>query len=162
LGIAAVAAWRRWSILVVAGLVVGAYFVFGGALALPHTTMLGFVPTLETLQKLAVGTVTSWKHMLTTVAPVGAADGHLIVPFLLCLAVAVCTASFALRLTSVAWALLPVAAMLVLTIALGTPEPAFPVAQGLLLSVLAIAWLAVPQLWAPHNGAEIGRASCRA
>ncbi|MGL3149265.1 transglutaminaseTgpA domain-containing protein [Microbacterium sp. A82] len=153
LGIAAVAAWRQWSILVIAGLVVGAYFVFGGALALPHTTMLGFVPTLETLQKLAVGTVTSWKHMLTTVAPVGAADGHLIVPFLLCLVVAVCTASFALRLTSVAWALLPVAAMLVLTIALGTPAPAFPVAQGLLLAVLAIAWLAVRQLWAPHNDA---------
>lgn len=153
LGIAAASAWRRWGVLVVAGLTVAAYFVFGGALALSHTTMLGVVPTLDTLQRLAVGTVTSWKQVLTTVAPVGAADGHLIVPFLLSLAAAVCTASFALRLGHVGWALLPAVAMLVLVIAMGTPEPAFPVAQGLLLAVLAIAWLAVRQLWAPKNAA---------
>ena len=85
LAIAGVAAWRRWGILIITGLTVAAYFVFGGAFALPHTAILGFIPTLETLQKLALGTVTSWKQMLTTVAPVAAADGHLIVPFLLSL-----------------------------------------------------------------------------
>jgi hypothetical protein len=65
----------------------------------------------------------------------------------------VLTASLALRLPQVAWALLPAGVMLVMVIALGTPEPAFPVAQGLVFAVLAIAWLALRQLWAPQNAA---------
>ncbi|WP_223587196.1 transglutaminase domain-containing protein [Microbacterium sp. OVT16B] len=153
LAISAVAAWRRWGILIIAGLTVAAYFVFGGALALPHTTLLGVVPTLDTLQRLALGTVTSWKQMLTTVAPVAAADGHLIVPFLLALVGTVLTASLALRLSRVAWALIPAGALLMLVIVLGTPEPAFPLAQGLVFAVMAIAWLALRQLWAPQNDA---------
>lgn len=151
--IAAVTTWRRWGILIIAGLTVAAYFVFGGALALPQTTILGFVPTLETLEKLAVGTVTAWKQMLTTVAPVAAADGHLLVPFLLALVATTVTASLALRLPVVAWALIPAGLLLVMVIALGTPEPAFPLVQGLLFAVGAIAWLALRQLWAPQNSA---------
>ncbi|MBW8762995.1 MAG: transglutaminase domain-containing protein [Microbacterium sp.] len=153
LAIAAVAAWRRWGILIITGLTVAAYFVFGGALALPHTAFLGFVPTIDTLQKLALGTVTSWKQMLTTVAPVAAADGHLIVPFLLSLVGAVLTASLALRLSQVGWALIPAGVVLILAIVLGTPEPAFPLAQGLVFAIFAISWLALRQLWAPQNAA---------
>lgn len=153
LAIAAVSAWRRWGILIVAAMTVAAYFVFGGALALPHTTIAGVVPTLDTLQRLALGVVTSWKQMLTTVAPVSAADGHLLVPFLLSLVTAVVSASLALRLSQAAWALIPAGAMLILVIALGTPEPAFPVVQGLVFAVISIAWLALRQLWAPRNAA---------
>lgn len=151
--VAAVAAWRRWGILIVAGLTVAVYFVFGGALALPQTAIVGVVPSLDTLQRLALGAVTSWKQLLTTVAPVAAADGHLIVPFLLTLVVTVLTASLALRLPQVTWALLPAGVLLVMVIALGTPEPAVPVVQGLAFAVLAMAWLALRQLWAPRNAA---------
>ncbi|MBT2495377.1 transglutaminase domain-containing protein [Microbacterium sp. ISL-59] len=151
LAIAAVATWRRWGILIIAGLTVAAYFVFGAAFALPQTAILGFIPTLETLQKLALGTVTAWKQMLTTVAPVAAADGHLIVPFLLALVVTTLTASLALRLSQVAWALLPAGVLLMLVIALGTPEPAFPLVQGLVFAVVSMSWLALRQLWAPQN-----------
>jgi len=151
LAIAAVATWRRWGILITTGLTVAAYFVFGGALALPQTSLLGFIPTIETLQKLAVGTVTAWKQMLTTVAPVAAVDGHLVVPFLLALVVTTLTASLALRLPQVAWALLPPGVLLMLVIALGTPEPAFPLVQGLVFAVVSMSWLALRQLWAPQN-----------
>lgn len=153
LAIAAVATWRRWGILITTGLTVGAYFVFGGAFALPQTSLLGIIPSLETLQILAVGTVTSWKQILTTVAPVAAADGHLVVPFLLTLVATTLTASLALRLSQVAWALLPAGAAFMLVIALGTPDPAFPLAQGLVFAVVSIAWLALRQLWAPQNSA---------
>lgn len=153
LAIAAVAAWRRWGILIITGLTVLAYFVFGGALALPHTTIAGVIPTLDTLQQLAVGVVTSWKQMLTTVAPVAAPDGHLIVPFLLLLVIAVLTASLALRLTRAAWALIPAAALLALVIALGTPEPAVPIIQGTVFAIVSMAWLALHQIWAPQNAA---------
>ena len=153
LAIAAVAAWRRWGILITTGLVLAAYFVFGGALALPQTTIIGVVPTLDTLQRLALGPVTAWKQLLTTVAPVAASDGHLLVPFLLALVVTALTASLALRLAQVAWALIPAAALLMLVIALGTPEPAFPIAQGLIFAVVGVAWLALRQIWAPQNAA---------
>jgi hypothetical protein len=149
--IAAVAAWRRWGILIVTGLVIAAYFVFGAALALPHTAILGVVPTLESLQRLALGTVTAWKQLLTTVAPIAAADGHLVAPFLLALTVTTLTASLALRLRQVAWALLPAGVLLMLVIALGTPEPAFPIVQGLVFAVVSIAWLALRQIWEPQN-----------
>ncbi|MBT2484526.1 MULTISPECIES: transglutaminase domain-containing protein [unclassified Microbacterium] len=153
LAISAAAAWRRWGILVITGLTIAAYFVFGAALALPQTAILGVIPSLETLQKLAVGPVTAWKQMLTTVAPVAASDGHLLVPYLLALVATVLTASLALRLSHVAWALLPAGVLLMLVIALGTPEPAFPVVQGLVFAVVSIAWLALRQLWAPQNAA---------
>ena len=42
--IAAIAAWRHWGILILTGLVIAAYFVFGGALALPHTALFGASP----------------------------------------------------------------------------------------------------------------------
>lgn len=153
LGIAAVAARRRWGILTVTGLTLAAYFLFGGAFALGHTAIAGAIPTLETLRQLAIGVVTSWKSLLTTVAPVAASDGHLLVPFLLALVASVMTASFALRLRQPAWALLPSAATLLFVIAMGVPQPAWPVAQGMLFAGVTIVWLALRQRWAPQNSA---------
>jgi hypothetical protein len=163
IAVAAVGAWRRWGVLVLAGLTIGVYFVFGAALALPHTALLGFIPSLESLRQLAVGVVTSWKALLTTVAPVAASDGHLLVPFLLCLVAGVLTASLALRVHPPAWALLPAAALLATQIALGTAQPAAPLVQGLIFAIVAIVWLAVRQAWQPARAAislgEAGGAS---
>ncbi|MGV2984828.1 transglutaminase-like domain-containing protein [Microbacterium sp. AGC85] len=153
IAVAAVAAWRRWGILIIAGLTVLAYFLFGGALALPHTAIFGVIPSIDTLQQLAVGVVTSWKELLTTVAPVSGADGFLLVPFLLMLVVAVITASLALRLAQPAWALIPAGLLLAAVIALGTPQPAAPVIQGTVFALASISWLAVRQIWAPQNAA---------
>lgn len=153
LGVAAVCAWRRWGILIIAGLTTAAYFLFGGALALPFTTIAGFVPGLDTLQGLAGGAVTSWKRMLTTVAPVSAADGHLLVPFILGLVTAVLAASLALRLRRVWWALIPVASALLLIIALGVPDPAFPLAQGVVFAAVTVVWLSLRSWWVPQHSA---------
>lgn len=153
MGIAVLCAWRGWGILPLAGLTVVAYFLFGGALALPHTAAVGFVPTLDTLARLATGVVTSWKQLLTTVAPVAASDGHLIVPFVLALVAAVLTTSLALRLRNPAWALIPAAAFLVVQIALGTSQPAAPLVQGVVFALVAAVWLAVRQSWEHATGA---------
>lgn len=144
---------RRWGVLPAAGLTVGAYFVFGGAFALPHTTFLGVIPTLDTWTQLALGSVQSWKRLLTTVPPVAASDGHLIVPFLLTLVAAVLTASLALRLRQAAWSLIPVTAFLVTQILLGMTEPAIPVVQGVVFAVVAAVWLAIRQAWDPQRAA---------
>lgn len=149
--IASLGARFRWGVLLIAGATLAAYFLFGAALALPHTAVAGVIPTLETLRQLAYGTVTAWKQLLTTVAPVAASDGHLVVPFLLSLVAAVITASLALRARPAAWTLIPAAAYLVVQIAIGTSQPAAPVVQGIAFAVVAVAWLAVRQAWAPSQ-----------
>ncbi|WP_295035247.1 transglutaminase domain-containing protein [uncultured Microbacterium sp.] len=143
LGVALLCAWRGWGILPTAGLTVLVYFVFGGALALPQTTLFGFVPTGQTLGALSAGAVTSWKAMLTTVAPVAVGDGYALVPFLSALVFGVLTAALALRLRRVAWALVPAAAHLMLVIAMGVPDPAAPIAQGVVFALVSVAWLAL-------------------
>jgi len=153
LGIAALGTLQRWGVLVVSAAVVVAYFVFGAMFALPHTAILGVVPTLDTLRRLALGVVTSWKSLLTTVAPVSAGDGHLVVPFLLILVASAIAGSLALRLRSAGWALIPVGLCLGLQIALGTSEPWSPIVQGVLLGVVAIVWLAIRADWAPTRSA---------
>ncbi|GAA4774112.1 transglutaminase-like domain-containing protein [Microbacterium gilvum] len=155
LAIATAGAIRRWSVLLVAAVVVAAYFVFGGALALGHTAIGGVVPTLETLRQLAAGVITAWKSLLTSVAPVAAEDGHLIVPFILSLVFATVTASLALRVEQAAWTLVPAGAFLVLQIALGTVDPAAPLVQGALFAVAAVAWLSVRAALAPEQGAAV-------
>lgn len=154
LALAVVGARWRWGILSLAGGTVGAYLVFGGALALPHTALLGVVPTLDTLQQLAVGAVTSWKQLLTTVPPVAAGDGHLVVPFILTLVGAVLTGSLALRARQAAWALLPALAVLVTTVLLGVAQPAAPLVQGILFAVVATVWLALRRVW-DHDRAAV-------
>ncbi|MEH3090220.1 MAG: transglutaminase-like domain-containing protein [Microbacterium arborescens] len=152
-GIAWLCARRRWGVLPTAGLTIAAYFLFGGALALPQTTVIGVIPTLDTWTQLAFGSVQSWKRLLTTVAPVAPYDGHLIVPFLLTLVAAVLTASLALRLRQAAWALVPVTAFLVGQILLGMTEPAVPILQGVVFAVVAVVWLALRQAWDPDTAA---------
>lgn len=153
LGVAAVCALRRWGILIVSGMTIVVYFVFGGALALPHTTIAGVVPTWDTLSGLALGAITSWKQLLTTVAPVSAHDGHLLVPFLIGLVCAVTAASLALRLQRAVWALIPVVGAIVLVIALGVPQPAFPIVQGTVMAAVAVVWLSLRAWWAPQASA---------
>ncbi|MDR2323069.1 MAG: transglutaminase-like domain-containing protein [Microbacterium sp.] len=143
LGIALLCAWRGWGILIVAGFTLLAYFVFGGALALPSTTILGVIPTGETLGGLAAGAVTSWKAMLTTVAPVAVGDGYGLVPFLSALVLTTVAASLALRLRRPTWALIPAGVHLVLVIAMGVPQPAVPLVQGVVFAIVAVAWLAL-------------------
>lgn len=142
-----VGARLRWGILPLAGATAGAYVLFGGALALPHTALLGVIPTLETLRELAVGVVTSWKQLLTTVPPVAASDGHLLVPFILTLVGAVLTSSLALRARRPAWAVLPALAVLVASILLGVAQPAAPLVEGVLFAAVSAVWLSLRQAW---------------
>ncbi len=147
LGIAWLGGYLRWGVLPVAGLTVAAYFLFGGAFALPHTALFAVIPTLDTWVQLGAGSVTSWKQLLTTVPPVAASDGHLIVPFLLTLVAAVIAGSLALRVRTAAWALLPAALLLAAQILLGVAEPAAPIVQGVLFGLVAVLWLSVRHAW---------------
>jgi len=47
------------------------YLLFGGAAALPRTTIAGVIPTVETLRRLVLLAVYSWRDLLTIATPAG-------------------------------------------------------------------------------------------
>lgn len=155
LALAFVGALWRWNLLTLAAATVASYFAFGGALALATTTIGGVIPSLTTLRDLAVGSVTMWKSFLTTVVPVAAADGHLLVPFATLLVFSVVAGSLALRVSPPAWAMLPVGGSVILAILLSTPDPPqwAPYVLGAAFVMVAITWLAVREAWSPRRAA---------
>ncbi|PJI94987.1 transglutaminase-like domain-containing protein [Luteimicrobium subarcticum] len=142
LGIAWVAAARRWSTLTVAGAVVLAYLLGGGPLALSRTTVAGVVPTAETARGLLRGAVLSWKSFVTTAPPLASFPDLALVPFLVLLLVAVVAGTVAWRAKHAAWALVPVLVGLVATVLLGTVETAYPLVQGVVLATVGLLWSA--------------------
>lgn len=142
LAIAWVGARRTWSVVSLAAATILGYLLLGGVLALPATALAGVVPTIETVRALVFGAVTSWKALLTVAPPVDAFPELLIVPFLSTLVTAVLAGSIALRARRPGWAVLPVAVLAVGVILLGTAEPALPVVQGVVFSVVAVTWIA--------------------
>lgn len=141
--VAWVGAWRRFPAVTVTALAVLGYLLFGGALALPHTTVAGVVPTLDTLRELLLGSVEGWKQFVTTVPPMRSFPDLAVVPFLLMLLVALISGTISWRAKHAVWAVVPVVAGFVGVILLGTVDEALPVAQGLVIAIVALLWGAV-------------------
>ena len=141
--VAWVGAWRRFPAVTVTALAVLGYLLFGGALALPHTTVAAVVPTLDTLRELLLGSVEGWKQFVTTVPPMRSFPDLAVVPYLLMLLVALVAGTISWRAKHAVWAVLPVVAGLVGVILLGTLDEALPVAQGLVVAIVALLWGAV-------------------
>lgn len=141
-----VGAWRRWTALGTVAVLVAAFFVAGGALAAPTTTVAGVVPTLDTLTTLVTGTVTSWKYALTLQPPVGAGGGVLVAPLLLALVGSAAATSTALRVRRGSVAGLAAVAPVVVTvgaIVLGLRFPTVPpLVTGLALVAVLLPWAA--------------------
>lgn len=138
--VAWVGGWRRWSLLLVAPVTVLAYFLVGGPLVLPGTTVAGVLPSGETVQTLATDAVHGWKEFVTTVPPLASFPELGVVPFLLMLLTGVTAGTIAWRARHAAWALVPVLVALVGVILLGTVVPALPVVQGLVIAVVGLLW----------------------
>jgi transglutaminase-like putative cysteine protease len=141
--VAWVGAWRRFPAVTVTALAVLGYLLFGGAFALPHTTIAGVVPTLDTLRELLLGSVEGWKQFVTTSPPMRSFPDLAVVPFLLMLLVALLSGTISWRAKHAVWAVVPVVAGLVGVILLGTVDAAMPVVQGLVITIAALLWGAV-------------------
>ena len=66
---AVLGAWRRWGFFAVAALVLAAYFLAGGPVALPDTLVAGVLPSAETLHRLLMRSFQSWRDLLTVAPP---------------------------------------------------------------------------------------------
>lgn len=140
LAVAWVGAARRWSTAAVAVALVLTYLVLGGPVALRSTTTAQGLPTLQTFVGLAQESVLSWKTFVTTTPPIASFPDLAVVPFALLLVTGVVAGTIAWRARHAAWALLPVAAALVLVILLGTIAPAHPVAQAVVIGGVGLLW----------------------
>ena len=140
LGIAILNAHLRLGLLITTALGFGAYMLFGSALAVPDSAVLGFLPSLDSLRILLLGIVFAWKDMLTVGVPVGTANGMLIVPFLSSLITALAAGLLTWRLKSPYWPLLPVLVLFVTVIAFSTSPGFLNVERGVSLTIVSIVW----------------------
>ncbi|WP_081709818.1 DUF3488 and transglutaminase-like domain-containing protein [Arthrobacter sp. 35W] len=144
LGLAVAAAAARWRLGLLTTVALGflAYLLLGSPLAAPKESLLGILPSLDSLRGLLLGVVFSWKQLLTLAPPVGVSVDVLVVPYLSALVTGVVAGTLAWRVRSPYWTLLPVLALFATGIAFGTTDAYLPVLRGVLLAVGAIAWLA--------------------
>ncbi|PID97310.1 MAG: hypothetical protein CSA84_00870 [Actinomycetales bacterium] len=144
--IGAVSAKLRWSILPTVLAVLAAYFALGGAVALRGTTIAGFIPSLDTLQRLLVLIVHSWRDLLTVATPSGDFIGPAVVPWLAGLVLGCVAATITVRTRRIYASLLTPLVWLALGIAFGIRDVPAATAVGALQGVLALGWLFSAQL----------------
>jgi len=133
----------RQPLVLLAALVIVAYFLVGGALAVRETALGGVLPTpavVGTLSQVAIG---GWKDLITTLPPVDASSSLVALPYLLGLLGGAIGFTVARKTRRPAWAVVPMAALAALVILLGTVHPTFPVVVGLGWAVVAVCWVVV-------------------
>ncbi|NHB85255.1 hypothetical protein G7085_13125 [Tessaracoccus sp. HDW20] len=97
MGIGVLSALRRLNTLATVGIATLAWFLFGGFLVMPSSTISWVVPTGRTLYGLLVGPVTAWRDMLTLAPPIGETFNLLTVPGLVGLVAGLIGALVSLR-----------------------------------------------------------------
>ncbi|HEY5224180.1 MAG TPA: transglutaminaseTgpA domain-containing protein [Microbacteriaceae bacterium] len=132
----------RLSSAVVALLTVGAYLVFGVALAIPGEAIYRVFPSGPGLLDLVFGAALGWKQLVTISTPVGAYQALLVPAFLLVLLTSIASLTVALRAKRGEWALIAPIVLFTVGIVLGPQSVDAPVASALALTVVLLLWLA--------------------
>ena len=152
------AVFRLNILLTVLAAVVG-YFVFGSALAVQGQAVAGFLPSLQSLASLAIGSVYGWADIVTLRTPIGAPEYIAVVPYFATWIVALVSTSLATRWIAAkprtAWrfgiALIGPVALYVAGILIGTDEPYEAGLRGVVFAILALIWLG----WRRPNAATV-------
>jgi len=119
-----------------------AYLAFAPAFGLAGSPGLAWFPNAVSLRASVVGLVGVWSDFLTAPTPVVVFKELALAPFIIALTGMAVAASLAWRLTRPAFALIPLAAALGAVAALGTNQPAWPLAQALTMALVGLTWLA--------------------
>jgi len=140
IGIAVLAAVRRWRIGTTALACVGAWFLLGTLLVMPSAGIAMVVPTGRSLFGLLVGPVTTWRDMLTLEPPIGETANLLAVPGLIALVVGVVGMGIALRTRFPMLAWVPAGLGYALAAALGSSVVLRPVLIAVVFFVVVLVW----------------------
>jgi hypothetical protein len=118
-------------------------YLLGGALALPNLASAKVFPSLQMVQTLVLGAVTSWRDLLTLAPPANAYAGITVVPYLSAMVCAGLGASIVLRhQRGQLWALLPAGLMFALGALFGGFEAPYGRDSALVGVLVALAWAA--------------------
>lgn len=141
---AATAARRRWSGVITCGVVLGVYLLAGAAIAVPTMAWGRVVPTPAAVLALLAGAISVWKEVLTLDPQLGAAADVLVAPYLLGLGGSAVAVSIAVRAPGArrTWAALVPAAVLGISLLLGTKQTVQPLAAGVVLVAVLLTWAA--------------------
>jgi hypothetical protein len=131
----------RWPAPFVLLATVVAFLLFGVPLAVPGQAVLGVLPSLGGLVDLISGVALGWKQLLTIALPVGQYESLLVPFYALILVLTVVGLSIALRTRYGEVAVLAPVILLVAGIAFGPVSAATPIALGLGLLAVILAWI---------------------
>ncbi|MDF1479350.1 transglutaminase-like domain-containing protein [Leifsonia sp. H3M29-4] len=139
----------RLGAIITALVAIVGFFLFGTLFAVPHLGLLGFVPTLQSLASLAIGSVYGWADIVTLSTPIGAPQYIAVVPYVATWIVALLSTTLACRWLPTppraAWrfaiALIAPIALYLAGILVGTDEPYQAGIRGVVFGVLALVWL---------------------
>ena len=130
---------RQAGALVIFVSTAAAYLLLSGV-ALPDKAIAGVLPSPASVSGAARTSVTGWVEVLTTSAPVGGVGDLMAIPLLCGVLVAVLATSAALRTRALLVPMLPMAALLALTVLFGTSRPANEWVQGGVVVVGLVSW----------------------
>jgi transglutaminase-like putative cysteine protease len=131
----------RWPSIVMAGVTVLGFLLFGVPLAIPSEAALGFFPTPASIVQLVQASALSWKQLVTISVPVGSYEALLVPAFILILLAIVVSLTIALRAKHTELAVIPPLLVFVAAILLGPAESTLPVVFGLANLAVALVWL---------------------
>ncbi len=124
------------------------YLLTAGGVALGSAGAFFGIPNAEVINRVLVGTATSWRTLVQTAPPVDSSGAVLLIPYALTYFLCCSATAMALRSRRAALPLLPMAVLLVLVLLLGFAQPFSTVLQG-------VAFGAVALLWVGHRGMRI-------
>ncbi|MFF1572409.1 transglutaminase family protein [Leifsonia sp. NPDC058292] len=140
----------RLSVPISIAIALAAYFLFGTPLAMPGQATLVVLPSLDSLSGLVIGAVFGWADAVTLQAPLEAPPYVAVVPYFASWLVALVSVTLAVRwlprarTRGVARAAVLLAGPVLLFVAgilLGTRDPYFAGARGVLFAAVALLWL---------------------
>ena len=140
IAVAVASTLRRWSSGLTAAAAVGGWFLFGGLLAMPSSTIGYVVPTPRTLFGLLVAPVTAWRDMLTLAPPIGETYNLLAIPGLVALASALLGMLVALRTSRPMMAWIPPGVGYLVGVLVGSQVAYRPFVIGALFFAVVIVW----------------------
>jgi hypothetical protein len=139
--IAILGAVFRWSAPLVLLATVAAFVAFGVPLAVPAQAVSGILPSVDGLVALLSGVALGWKQLLTISLPVGQYEALLVPFYALILVLTVVGLSIALRTRRGEVAVLGPIILFIAAIAFGATSAQAPVALGLGLLAVTLAWI---------------------
>ena len=125
------------------------YFLFGTAIAVPQQALFGVLPTLASVESLAIGAVYGWSDIVTLRTPIGAPAYIAVIPYFATWIVALISTSLATRWLSSrprsAWrfaiTLIGPVVLYIAGILIGTAVPYQAGIRAAVFAALALVWL---------------------